>query len=66
MYSEHLKKLWMNFDLGEPLTDSDLKDLIKSAEDALTYLDARNERFVSSKTRLDLETLRGFQFARRW
>lgn len=60
-----LKELWDTFAKGDPLTDDDIKSLIKSAESALEYLDARRERFVSFKTRLDLERLRSYQTARK-
>lgn len=60
-----LINMWRKFDRGDPLTDSELSELIESASDGLRYLQARGERFVSYKTIMDLETLRGFQRARR-
>ena len=61
----NLKELWETFGKGDPLSDNDLRRLIKNAESALEYLDARNERFVSFKTIFDLETLRSYQAARK-
>ena len=60
-----LADTWQKFDRGDPITDGELKELINSAKEGLRYLRARGERFVSYKTILDIETLRGFQSTRK-
>lgn len=57
MDETNLDVLWKKFEQGDPLSDKELEDLIVSATVGLNYLNARGERFVSSKTILDLETL---------
>jgi len=57
---ETLKAAWDKLERGDPLTDLELKHLKKSAEQGLAYLEARGERFVLFKTRLDLETIKGY------
>lgn len=53
-----LKDLWKKFEKGDSLSDDELEDLIISASVGLNYLKARNEKFVSFKTQLDLDTLK--------
>lgn len=60
-----LKELWNVFGCGDPITDEELNTLIVSAQSGIEYLEARGEKFVLFKTILDLETLKGFQNARK-
>ena len=60
-----LKQLWQIFDKGDMLTDKELDRLMKNAQEGLTYLLARGERFVSFKTYLDMERIRSYVFWRK-
>jgi len=62
---QELAKLWETFVKGDHLSDADLTVLIQSAEEGLRYLRARGEHLAASRTCMDLESLRGFEVARR-
>jgi hypothetical protein len=60
-----MKPLWEKFDRGDPITDSELGMLKKQIEQGISYLEARGERFVLFKSRLDLERINGYIRARK-
>lgn len=57
----NLRDAWIKFERGDHLSDEEIEDLIISASVGLNYLSARRERFVSFKTRCDLEALRSMK-----
>jgi hypothetical protein len=61
-----LTKAWQVFRDGGPISDEELIAMMLEAENALRYLEHRGESFslATFKTRLDLESLRGFARAR--
>lgn len=62
----NLKVAWEKFRKGDPILDDELEALIQNAEDGIEFLINRQETGgVLFKTRMDLETLRGYQRARR-
>lgn len=65
MASRDLRELWRVFGVGDHLTDVEIKRLIESAEQGAAYLVARGERLAASKTLMDLDTLRSYQWARK-
>jgi hypothetical protein len=59
-----LKKLWRKFDHGDHLTNSELEQLRKSAQQGEIYLAARGERLALFKTRCDLVRIEDYLAAR--
>lgn len=64
MNEDELQYAWTKFDRGDALTDQEIRFMIPGAEAALRYLRARGERFVASKTCLDLQALQSYLAAR--
>lgn len=60
-----LRELWNIYSKGDPLTDSELVRLIKSAEKGEEYLQARGEHLALKATRFDLAQLRSYRESRR-
>lgn len=65
MSSRDLRKLWETFSRGDHLKTSELKILIRSAEQGMEYLNARGEKLAAAKTAMDLSSLRSYLWARK-
>jgi len=64
--STNLTEAWRKFRDGDAISDSELAALIADVETGMAFLENRGETGgVLFKARLDAETLRGYQRARR-